>query len=157
MGMVICKFYGSSFRSHPCPAIFSCTKQFVFLLDIENWCVLSYYFNVLSQLWSHWFVVQTVLPFTARCYSPCYLPIAANESEVSPIGLLPCWRKRWIEHFLWTWPATSIAFLTCFFQLKLFLRKKWKQAGSLEIVSENNYSDWLGSSSISQVKSPLFI
>ncbi len=47
MGVAICKFYGSSFRSHPRPAIFSCTKQFVLLLDIENWCVLSYYFNVL--------------------------------------------------------------------------------------------------------------
>ncbi len=35
MGVVICKFYGYSFRSHPRPAIFSCTKQFVLLLDIE--------------------------------------------------------------------------------------------------------------------------
>ncbi len=48
MGAAICKFYGSSFRSHPCPAIFSWTKQFVLLLDIENWCVLSYYLNVIS-------------------------------------------------------------------------------------------------------------
>ncbi len=30
------------------PAIFSCTKQFVLLLDIANWCVLPYYFNILS-------------------------------------------------------------------------------------------------------------
>ncbi len=44
------------------------------------------------------FVVQTVLPFSARCYSPRYLPIAANEPEVSPIGLLPRWRKRWITY-----------------------------------------------------------
>ncbi len=48
MGAALYKLYGSSFRSHPHPAIFSCTKQFVLLLDIENWCVLSYYFNVLS-------------------------------------------------------------------------------------------------------------
>ncbi len=47
MGVAICKFYWSSFQSHPRPAIFSCTKQFVLLLDIENWCVL-YYFYVLS-------------------------------------------------------------------------------------------------------------
>ncbi len=40
--------------------------------------------------------MQTVLPFTARCYSPRYLPIAANEPEVSPIGLLPRLRKWWI-------------------------------------------------------------
>ncbi len=33
------------------------------------------------------FVVQTVLQFTARRYSSRYLPIAANEPEVSPIGL----------------------------------------------------------------------
>ncbi len=33
--------------------------------------------------------MQTVLPFTARCYSFRYFPIAANEPEVSPIGLLP--------------------------------------------------------------------
>ncbi len=42
--------------------------------------------------------MQTVLPFTARCYSSCYLPIAANEPEVSPIGLLSRWRKRWKKH-----------------------------------------------------------
>ncbi len=42
------KFYGSSFRSHPRPAIFSCTIQFVLLLDIENVHVLRYYFHVLS-------------------------------------------------------------------------------------------------------------
>ncbi len=36
MGVAICNFYESSFRSHPPPAIFSCTKQFVLLLDIEN-------------------------------------------------------------------------------------------------------------------------
>ncbi len=78
MGAAICKFYGSCFRSHPRPAIFSCTKQFVLLLDNENWCVLPYYFNVLYYLWTLWFVVQTVLPFTARCYSPRYLPIAVN-------------------------------------------------------------------------------
>ncbi len=29
MGVAICKFYGSSFRSHPHPAVFSCTKRFV--------------------------------------------------------------------------------------------------------------------------------
>ncbi len=34
--------------------------------------------------------MQTVLPFTARCYSSHYVfIIAANELEVSPIGLLP--------------------------------------------------------------------
>ncbi len=48
MGAAICKFYGSGFRSHPHPAIFSSTKQFVLLFDMENWCVLSYYFYVLS-------------------------------------------------------------------------------------------------------------
>ncbi len=48
MGAAICKLYGSSFRSHLRPAIFSGTKQFALLLDIEIWCVLSYYFNVLS-------------------------------------------------------------------------------------------------------------
>ncbi len=44
----------------------------------------------------HWFVVNTVLPFTARCYSSLYFPIVANESEVSPIGLLPRCGKMWI-------------------------------------------------------------
>ncbi len=48
MGAAICKCYGSGFRCHPRPAIFSCTKQFVLLLDIQNWCVLLYNFNVLS-------------------------------------------------------------------------------------------------------------
>ncbi len=36
MGAAICKFYGSSFRSHPRPAIFNGTKQLVLLLDIEH-------------------------------------------------------------------------------------------------------------------------
>ncbi len=36
------KFYGSSFRSHPRPAIFSCKKQLVLLLDIENWCLVLF-------------------------------------------------------------------------------------------------------------------
>ncbi len=31
----------------------------------------------------HWFPAQFALPFTALCYSSSYLPIAANESEVS--------------------------------------------------------------------------
>ncbi len=48
MGMAICKFYGFCFRSHLLPAIFSCTKMMVLLLDIANWCVLPYYFSVLS-------------------------------------------------------------------------------------------------------------
>ncbi len=47
MGAAICKFYGSSFRSHPRPAIFSCTKQFV--LAAWYWklvcLILMYYFN----------------------------------------------------------------------------------------------------------------
>ncbi len=47
IGAAICKFYGSSFGSHPRPAIFSCMKQLVLLLDIENVCVLSYYLYVL--------------------------------------------------------------------------------------------------------------
>ncbi len=47
-GAAICKFYVSSFQSHLRPDIFSCTKQLVLLLDIENGCVLPYYFNVLS-------------------------------------------------------------------------------------------------------------
>ncbi len=50
---------------------------------------LNHYFNVLSQLWTHWFVVQTVLSFTALCYSSPYFPTAANEQEVSHID-----RKR---------------------------------------------------------------
>ncbi len=41
---------GFSFLSHPRPDIFSCTKQLVLLLDIGNWCVLSYYFNVGYEL-----------------------------------------------------------------------------------------------------------
>ncbi len=48
MGAAICKFYGSSFRSHSRPAIFSCTKHLVLLLDIENSCddiILMYYLN----------------------------------------------------------------------------------------------------------------
>ncbi len=32
--------------------------------------------------------MQTVLPFTARCYSSRYSPTVANELQVSPIGLL---------------------------------------------------------------------
>ncbi len=48
MGVVMCTFYGSSFRANPRLAIFSCTKQFILLLDIENVRVLRYYFNVLS-------------------------------------------------------------------------------------------------------------
>ncbi len=39
---------------------------------------LPYYFIILS----HWFVVQTVLPFTARHYSSCYFPTAANKASV---------------------------------------------------------------------------
>ncbi len=39
-------------------------------------------------------VVQTVLPFTARCYSSRYFPIAVNEPEVLPIDLLPHWRTK---------------------------------------------------------------
>ncbi len=46
--------------------------------------ILMYYLN-----YEHWFVVQTVLPFTARCCYSRYLSITANELEVSPIGLLP--------------------------------------------------------------------
>ncbi len=41
--------------------------------------------------------MQTVLPFTAHCYSSRYLSITDNELEVSPIGLLPHGRKRWIS------------------------------------------------------------
>ncbi len=66
---VICNFYGSSFPSHPHPAIFSCTKRLVLQLDVEHVCLLPYYFNVLSLLWTHWFVKQTVLPFTPCWYS----------------------------------------------------------------------------------------
>ncbi len=47
-GAAISKCYGSGFRCHLRPAIFSCTKQLVLLLDIANWCVLPYYFNILS-------------------------------------------------------------------------------------------------------------
>ncbi len=47
MSTSIYKFYGSYLRSHLHTAIFICTKQFVLLLDIENWCVLPYLFNVL--------------------------------------------------------------------------------------------------------------
>ncbi len=36
MGAAICNFYGSSFQSHLRPAIFSCTKQFDLVLDIEH-------------------------------------------------------------------------------------------------------------------------
>ncbi len=39
MGAAICKWYGSSFRSHPRPDIFSCIKKFVLLVDIENVCL----------------------------------------------------------------------------------------------------------------------
>ncbi len=35
------------FRSHLLPAISSCTKPLVLLLDITNWCVLPYYLNIL--------------------------------------------------------------------------------------------------------------
>ncbi len=35
-GVAICKFNGSSFRSHPRPAFFSCAKYFALLLDIDN-------------------------------------------------------------------------------------------------------------------------
>ncbi len=48
VNVAICKFYVRAFQSHPLPAIFSCTKQLILLLDIANWCVLPYYFNVLS-------------------------------------------------------------------------------------------------------------
>ncbi len=48
VGFPICKFNGSGFWCHSLPAIFSCTKRLVLLLDIANWCVLSDYFNVLS-------------------------------------------------------------------------------------------------------------
>lgn len=57
--------------------------QLILLLDIKNWGVLPYYLN-----YSHWLIVQTVLPFTACRYSSRYFRKAANEPEVSPIGLL---------------------------------------------------------------------
>ncbi len=47
MGSAIYKIYFPGFRSHLHPAIFSCTKPFILQLDIENLCVLPYYFNVL--------------------------------------------------------------------------------------------------------------
>ncbi len=40
--------------------------------------------------------MQTVLPFTAHCYSSRYFPIADNEPEVLPICLLPHLGIRWI-------------------------------------------------------------
>ncbi len=83
MGVAMCKFYGSSFRSHPHPAIFICTKQFICCLILKicmsYHIILMYYLN-----YEHRFVVQTVLPFTARCYSPRYLPTAANERKSRP-------------------------------------------------------------------------
>ncbi len=42
--------------------------------------MLMYYLN-----YEQMFVVQTVLPFTARCSSTHYFPTAANEPEVSHI------------------------------------------------------------------------
>ncbi len=93
MDAAICKFYGSSFRSHPRPAIFSCKKQLFLLLDFENWCLILFLCIILIM--NIWFLVQTVLQFTAFtnpvycCYSPRCLPIVANEPEVSPLGLLP--------------------------------------------------------------------
>ncbi len=39
--------------------------------------------------------MQTYLPFTVRCYSSRYLPIAANEPEVSSIDLLLRLGIRW--------------------------------------------------------------
>ncbi|KAI2653404.1 Dedicator of cytokinesis protein 5 [Labeo rohita] len=75
------EFYGSGFRSHPRPAIFSYTKQLVLLLDTANWCVLPYCFNVLNRL-----VIQS---FTICCMLLLFslFPTVANEPEVSPICL----------------------------------------------------------------------
>ncbi len=38
--------------------------------------------------------MQTDLSFKARCYSSRYLPITANEPEVSPIGLRAALKKK---------------------------------------------------------------
>lgn len=40
--------------------------------------------------------MQTVLLFIAYYYYSCHFPIVANEQEVSPTGLLPLSRIRWI-------------------------------------------------------------
>ncbi len=69
-GTAICKF---GFMCHWLPAISSCTKQM-----LQTSVLPLPYFIILS----HWFVVQTVLPFTARHYSSCYFPTAANKASV---------------------------------------------------------------------------
>ncbi len=49
----------------PLPAVFSCTKQF-FMLFVAG--IYWYCFNVFIKIVAH-----IVLPFTAICYSCCYL------------------------------------------------------------------------------------
>ncbi len=44
---------------------------------------VSYYIILMYGLdYEHWFVEQTVLPFTALRYSSRYFPTAANEPEI---------------------------------------------------------------------------
>lgn len=46
--MAICKLNAIGFRCQPLPVILAVHKQFIMLLDIANWHLLSYYFNILS-------------------------------------------------------------------------------------------------------------
>lgn len=63
--------------------------QLFFWLKKKIFCCLMLqtdvsYFNVLHFYYEHWFVVQTALPFTARCYSSRYFRIVANELKSRP-------------------------------------------------------------------------
>ncbi len=88
-GTAICKF---GFMCHWLPAIYSCTKQMLQTSVLP----LPYYFIILSR----WFVVQTVLPFTARHYSSCYFPTAANKASVLHIHGKQLTDSDWLSMFL---------------------------------------------------------
>lgn len=62
----------------PLPVILPVQKEYVMLLNIEDWYLLSYYFIIMT--------INTLgcsgNIFTACYYSFSYFPIVANESEV---------------------------------------------------------------------------
>ncbi len=134
----------------------SSASSFFLLLDVENWCVLPYYFNALSYLWKHCFVVQTVLPFTSRCYSSRYFPIAANEPEVLPIGLPPRWRKRWLICLEWAqmdaFDAYAVPTIDCkkngrHVSTSFHYRKvkpKYPRYGRCHLPSMTSSTSWVG-------------
>ncbi len=61
---------------------FSCKNRsfgcLILQIGVSYLIILMYYLN-----YEHWFIVQTVLQFTARRYSSRYFPTSANEL-VSP-------------------------------------------------------------------------